>query len=433
MTPDTKDLSNWHPPQNYQEVTSSLPGIIVFAPMPEKKQDESPISYKCPNCGANTRYDVAAGGIACEFCGYIAPTRAKNVGIAAGEYEFTLETLRQSQQGWGTSHKQLHCKSCGANLDIPEGALTTTCPFCASNEVNIRTAPSDHLRPRFLIPFKVLPKDTRIRAMEWLGKGWFHPKELSINAILDRFSGIYLSFWTFTAGISSLWKAEVGHERIETYYDSASKTHKTRTVIDWRWENGRVGINVSDLLIPGNQHVSHLILQRLYPYNLNDLDEYTPDFLAGWQALAYDINLPDAWEQGKSVMRDRAKKACYDDIHSSHVRNFSMTADFSDESWRYVLLPVYLAAYKFEDKVFQVMVNGQTGKVAGQKPVAWWKIWLAIAALLSPGVVLGLISLPLLLAGGAGFFMLILALILFVIGGVVAYKIYQQAILSEAA
>ena len=73
------------------------------------------------------------------------------------------------------------------------------------------------------------------------------------------------------------------------------------------------------------------------------------------------------------------------------------------------------------------------GKVAGQKPVAWWKIWLAIAALLSPGVVLGLISLPLLLAGGAGFFMLILALILFVIGGVVAYKIYQQAILSEAA
>ncbi len=433
MALKTSDQTNWRPPENYQEVKSSLPGITIFAPRPKQKHDDSPKSYKCPNCGATTRFDIAAGGIACESCGYTAPAQAQKVGMAAGEYEFTLETLAQAQQGWGTSHKQLHCKGCGADLDIPEGALTTTCPFCASNEVNIRTAPSDHLRPRFLIPFKVLPKDTRTRAMEWLGKGWFHPKELSVNAILDRFSGIYLSFWTFTADIASLWKAEVGHERTETYYDSASKTHKTRIVIDWRWENGRVGINVSDLLIPGNQHVSQLIVQRLYPFKLSDLVEYTPDFLAGWQALVYDVTLPDAWEQGKAVMRERAKKACYADIASAHIRNFSMTADFADESWRYVLLPIYLAAYKFEDKVFQVMVNGQTGMVAGQKPVAWWKIWVAIAALLSPGLFVGLISLPLLVAGGVGFFTMILALILLIIGGIIAYKIYQQAILSEAA
>ena len=110
-----------------------------------------------------------------------------------------------------------------------------------------------------------------------------------------------------------------------------------------------------------------------------------------------------------------------------------MTADFSDEAWRYVLLPVYLAAYKFEDKVFQVMVNGQTGSVAWQKPVAWWKVWLAIATLLAPWIILCLIGLPFLLAGGAGILPMAIGLILLTIGGIIAFNLYQQAVSSEAS
>ena len=245
--------------------------------------------------------------------------------------------------------------------------------------------------------------------------------------------GVYLPFWTFSAQITSTWKAEVGYEHEERYYDDNAKEWRTRTEIDWRWENGRVSINVADLLISGSSHLSQVILKRLYPFNLNDLVSYAPDFLAGWQAQTYDLTLPKAWEQGKAEMRERAKSACYSDIHSSHVRNFSMTADFDDETWRYVLLPVYIAAYKFENKVYQVMLNGQTGAIAGQKPVAWWKIWLAVAAMLSPGLCLGLVGLPLLLAGGIGLVPLIIGAILFIAGLVGAFFLYQNAVASEAA
>jgi hypothetical protein len=110
-----------------------------------------------------------------------------------------------------------------------------------------------------------------------------------------------------------------------------------------------------------------------------------------------------------------------------------MTADFANEVWRFVLLPVYIAAYRYQDRVFQVMVNGQNGVVAGQKPVAWWKIWLATAGLLLPGLLLGLISLPLLLVGGVGMLPLILGIVLLVIGGVIAFTIYRQAVASESA
>lgn len=108
-----------------------------------------------------------------------------------------------------------------------------------------------------------------------------------------------------------------------------------------------------------------------------------------------------------------------------------MSADFDDESWRYILLPVYLAAYRYEGKVFQVMINGQTGAVAGAKPVAWWKIWLAIAAIISPGAFLILIGLPLTLLAGLGVIAIAIGIILFVIGAVISFSLYQHARKSE--
>jgi DNA-directed RNA polymerase subunit RPC12/RpoP len=352
---------------------------------------------------------------------------------AGGAVEFTLETLEQASQGWGITRQELSCASCGANLTLPEGTLSITCPFCASNKVNIHRAPSDGLRPRHLIPFKIKAAEVKERARLWLGTGWFHPSELAATAVIDRFHGIYLPFWTFDARISSQWKAEVGYEHQERFYNSSTKSWQTRTVIRWRWEDGRLNLDIHDLLITGSSKASRTILERLYPFNLKDLCAYDPGYLAGWQAQAYDISLPAAWEEGKAIMRDRAKAACRERIKSAHVRNFSMAADFNGELWRYILLPIYLAAYQFEGKVYQVMVNGQTGAVAGQKPVAWWKIWLAVAGLLSPGLLMGLVGLPLLLAGGLGIVPLFIGLILLGVGAYLSYLLYQKAIESEAA
>jgi Zn finger protein HypA/HybF involved in hydrogenase expression len=429
----TTNLPAWQPPPDFVPVESTLPGISVFAPRPKDVQVDAPQTFACPQCGATTKFDVAAGSVACEHCGYTAAPKSQNVGLRAQVMEFTLETLSEADMGWGVARKEMHCEACGAELAIAENALTATCPFCASNRVNVRTAPSDQLRPRFLIPFKIQPEATRALAQKWLGQGWYHPNELGASAIVDRFTGIYLPFWTFSAQVASTWKAEVGYEHEERYYDDSAKEWRTRTEIRWQWEDGRAGINVDDLLISGSTRLSHVLLKRLYPFNLYDLVSYAPDFLAGWQAQTYDISLPRAWEQGKAEMRESAKKACYDNIRSSHVRNFNMTADFDDETWRYVLLPVYVAAYNFEDNVYHVMINGQTSAIAGQKPVAWWKIWLAVAAMLSPGLFLVLTGLPLLLAGGIGLVPLILGAILFIAGIAGAVMLYRNAVASEAA
>lgn len=428
MNTHPPDLVDWKAPEDFQQVDSAVDGITVYAPRPEDDGTSAPKTYKCPNCGASTRFDVAAGGVVCEHCGFSVSVDSAHVGRRAKEFEFTLETLRRAEHGWGMERRELHCDSCGAELVVAEGALTATCAFCASNKVNVRTTPSDKLRPRFLVPFKMKIDTIHSRVREWLGKGWYHPAELTAKVLVDRFVGIYLPFWTFDARIYSRWRAQLGHTR--TYRD---RNGNRRTKIEWRWRSGQVTVDVDDYLFCGSSHISARILGLIQPFNLHALETYSPDYLAGWHAQAYDINLPDAWEAAKTEMRERAKDACYRDINNSHVRNFSMNADFADESWRYILLPVYLASYEFEDTVFQVMVNGQTGKVAGQKPVAWWKIWLAVAGMLAPGFILGLIGLPLLLLAGIGAIPLVLGFVLLVIGIVLAVVLYRKAMESEAA
>ncbi len=431
MTDNPIPLLQWTPPANFEQVSSAVEGITVFAPRVETKQ-ETATTFRCPQCGAPTRFDVTAAGVACEHCGYTAPMQAQAVGRAAEEYEFTLETLKKADQGWGAERRELHCESCGANLTIPANALTVTCPFCTSNRVNVRVAPADQLRPRFLIPFKIQPDSLRSSVTTWLGKGWYHPKELAASSVLERFAGVYLPFWTFDTQIASNWKAEVGHERQERYYDSGAKEWRSRTVIDWRWENGQVELDIDDYLINASANISQLILSHVLPFDLNQLVAYQADFLAGLQAKGYDLNLPDAWEQAKAALREDAHKACMRDTGSSHVRNFSMVADFGEETWRYILLPVYLSTYLFQEKIYQVMVNGQTGAIAGQKPVSWTKVWLAIAAMLAPGGLFILVGLALMLLAGAGMLPLFIGFILLIAGGIGANVLHNKAVQSEA-
>ncbi|MEQ8172069.1 MAG: hypothetical protein ABRQ38_24465 [Candidatus Eremiobacterota bacterium] len=425
---------SWKPPGGYEEVKSSVPGITVFAPVREHSAaGETVKKFECPQCGADTKYNVSAGGVACEHCGYVNAVETKHEGTSAEQFEFTLETMSEAEQGWGVTRQELHCNSCGAELILVEGEISTNCPFCTSSKVNIQTAKSDILRPRFLIPFKIKPEDTGVKVKEWLKKGWFHPKELSQSSDVKNFSGIYMPFWTFDADVSSKWEAEVGHEESESYYDSDEKEWKTRTEIHWQWKSGHVTLNLDDILISGSSSTGRVILEKLYPFELKDLVSYNPDFLAGWKAQAYDVTLIKAWEDGKSTIREKAKGACYRDTGSSHIRNFTMTADLSGEKWRYILLPVYISAYMFRNKVYQVMVNGQTGNVAGQRPVIWWQVWALIVLMLLPGGILGLIGLPLLFLGGVGIVPLILGFILLIFGITGSVWIHNYAVNEEAS
>ena len=289
------------------------------------------------------------------------------------------------------------------------------------------SANKDQLRPKFLVPFKIDPQKCQQIAREWLGRSWMVPKELKQFAAMDSFTAIYLPYWTFHAITNASWKAEVGHRVSERYYDGSSKSWKTRTKIVWRWKSGNAGLDIDDLLVAGTERVNARHLGNVDHFNLSEMVAYAPVFLAGLQAKGYDRPLEPAWEIAREVMREKTKDACMRQASTSMVRNFSMKLDFSDESWRYLLLPVYLAAYQFNGKTFHAIVNGQTGDISGQRPVDWKKIWLVIAMILAPGVLGGLVGLLSMSSSSDGLTIGMVGFGLLVIGLIISIVIFVKA------
>ncbi len=429
MSIDHQPSSLWPPPEGFTPVPSQVEGIQVYGPAPQEETDQETRTFKCRHCGGTISYNAAERQLTCPYCGGSQQIDAQEVGRQAAEFEFTLETMEQARYGWGEERRELVCESCGAVVTVAPDVLTSACAFCGSQRVHARDVTGEMLRPTALVPFTVDKDRLRELVTTWLGRGWMHPPELRTVRALRDLTGVYLPFWTFDADIYANWKAEVGTQRTERYYKNGE--WKTRTVIDWHWRSGRVHVPIDDHQVAGTTHVSQVILSRVAPFNLGDLVEYEPSYLVGWQAKGYDVQLQDGWRTAKQEMRERTKRACYKDTGSSHVRNFRMTADFADERWRYILLPVYLAAYPFEGRTFQLMVNGQTGQVAGQKPVAWLRVWLVIAALLTPGACLGLLGLLTLPVGGLGVVGLTLGFILLIAALIGAIFIFVKARESE--
>jgi DNA-directed RNA polymerase subunit RPC12/RpoP len=379
------------PPSDFIADESSVEGIEIYKPAPVVEEERPVVDFECPQCGATTAFGVAEGGLTCTHCGYYEPPEKPIAGKGAEELEFKVETLERAAHGWGEERKELECENCGAITSLPQGDLTLTCPFCASNKVIQRQANQDALRPRFVIPFKLEAEAVRKAVEEWLGSSWMTPGSLRRLADLERMTAIYLPFWTFDAATTADWRAQVGHTQTERYRSGGE--WKTRTVTVWRWESGHVDLRFDDLLVDGTTRVSDVLLNRVKQFDLNQLAPYEPKYLAGFHAHSYDVELEKAWDTARAQMRESTRQACRSQASTRKIRSFSMNLDFSNETWRYILVPAYLAPYAYRDNNYQVVVNAQTGAIAGQRPADWAKIAVVLGAAFVPGAIAALLGL----------------------------------------
>jgi hypothetical protein len=216
----------------------------------------------------------------------------------------------------------------------------------------------------------------------------------------------------------------VAHHSQEVYYVNGER--KVREVTNWREEAGKVQKTFSDLLVPGTTRLNLKTLSQVDAYDIQGLVLYEPRYLAGMHAQAYDVPLDSAWEAARKLMRERTRRACLDRASSSQVRSLRVALDFSDEGWRYILAPMYTSLYRYQDETYQILVNGQTGRIAGPRPVDWQKVWAVIAAILSPGLVVALLGLAFRGSDG-GVLTLLIGLFLMVVGVVIGFFLFRQA------
>ncbi len=218
----------------------------------------------------------------------------------------------------------------------------------------------------------------------WLGSLWFAPGGLKRFAEAGRpLAGIYLPHYTYDA----VGEAEYSGQRGDAYFvtrtrivNGRSQAYQERR-IRWRPAAGRVRHVFDDVLVPASDSLAGEVEYGGRSWDLAALEPYRPEFLAGLRAEAPQLELDKGYARAQVLMERVLVRDVKFHIGGDAQRITSMASRYSDVTFKHVLLPVWLASYRWRGKVYQVVVNGRTGAVSGERPYSPWKI--AVAAILA--------------------------------------------------
>ena len=76
------------------------------------------------------------------------------------------------------------------------------------------------------------------------------------------------------------------------------------------------------------------------------------------------------------------------DIGGDTQRILQSDIKLSDETFKHILLPVYIGSYRYSGKEYHFYINGQTGELSGTRPYSFWKIFFLVLFIL---VIIGII------------------------------------------
>jgi hypothetical protein len=354
--------------------------------------------FACPSCGGEAQWNPAKQALVCSFCGTASPAQvelsaAGNEVIKEHDLVTTLRGIPDAARGWQTARTSVRCQSCQAISVFDPQRVGQRCDFCGSSALVPYEEIKEAFRPESLLPIKV--SETRVRDMirAWYGSRWFAPNKLKRAALTDTVKGVYIPYWTFDAQVHADWTAESGYYyyETETYTDSAGKT-QTRQVQKVRWEpsSGSLDHFFDDELVAASRGVQPDMLRRIEPFpTTTDLVPYNAGYLSGWVVERYQIDLVSAARQARERMDAETERLCASQVPGDTHRNLNVDTDYTGQTFKHILAPIWLLTYNYGPRNFQVLINGYTAKIAGKYPKSWIKITLAIlAALAAIGAVL---------------------------------------------
>ncbi len=365
--------------------------------------------FPCPGCSADMQFDPATGGMKCPFCGKTQalaapPAAGRAVMISSHPLDaFVNQQAAPQLRPLSAAALEVSCGACGSAVTFQPPEVAGLCPFCGDTLVAQPKAADPLLAPDAVLP-AFIPKDKAQASLRaWLQSRWFAPNALKRLARPDAVEGVYLPFWDFDADTTTHYSGRRGqnYDETETYPETDSEGRtvmQTRQVPHTKWypASGVVSCRCQDVLVPASNSVAESKLNALQPWKLDSLRLYDPAFLAGFKAQRYQLDLSAGFEHATQTMRRNIERAIRRDIGGDVQAIDSMETQYFNTQFRHLLLPVWIGAYRFQNKVYQVVVNASTGEVKGERPYSLVKIVVPIAAVVLLFVIYTLVGLLLL-------------------------------------
>ena len=315
-------------------------------------------TFPCVSCGAQLSFAPGTRELTCEHCG-----AANEIAEDDGRVEeLDLATWLKAAQARQESAEQemVRCDKCGAEQRLEGSLFASKCGFCGAGIVS-KSYAGRHVKPRSIVPFQLDRRGAQDAFRRWLRWRWLAPGDLKRYARSDAsFTGIYLPFWTYDCQTSTAYTGQRGKKRDKS--------------VDWTRVSGRIDKFFDDVMVPGSKTLPPTITGCLQAWDTTALVPYQPQFVGGFQAEAYQVGLAEAYPLARKEIDSRIRALVKRDIGGDDQRIDALETSYGRFTFKHVLLPAWVSAYRYRDKVYRFVVNAQTGETDGESPLSAWKV-----------------------------------------------------------
>lgn len=339
--------------------------------------------FPCDQCGADLEFNIGVQSLKCPFCGYVKQLNLEeNARIEEQDFESMLARMndrREQESAEQQGTKEVRCESCGGNVMFVGTLTSTHCPYCGSpiQRENIHSA-THRIPVDGVLPFQIDRERAHKRLRDWVNSRWFAPNMFRQQGVEGNFNGVYVPYWTFDSLTFNAYEGERG----DAYYVTvgSGKDQRQERRVRWSAASGRFQRFFDDVSVLAARGLNHQLIEALEPWPFHQAIPFTQQVLAGFLARTYDIPLPDGFTDARRRIDSAIESDVRSRIGGDEQRIWSIKSRYDAVTFKHLLLPVWMLAYRFHDKPYRVYVNAGTGEVQGERPYSWVKILLAVLA-----------------------------------------------------
>lgn len=308
--------------------------------------------FMCPKCGGRMSFSPDGSSLVCEYC-----TRQNSLGLKKSDQEKDFIVAMATLKGHGRPLQEqvFHCNGCGAEFILPPRQISANCAYCDSPYVVNLENTKDLLAPNSILPHAFDQKHATRLLIDWVNGNGIQPEKK-----VDLPRGLYLPMWTFDIGGEIDYTAEV----VEYEDDSPFSSRPERKIVRI---NDKYPVMVNDLPLPASRKLSGVFMKLIPSFELSALKPYDPRFLASWLAEVYDIPMADASLDARSQAFAAVKRRMPHLLNGQNILR-SSSAGIMVESFKLVLLPVWMTELPFGGREHLLLINGQSGLIASDLP-----------------------------------------------------------------
>jgi hypothetical protein len=264
--------------------------------------------------------------------------------------------------------KVLRCTDCNAAIAFSPAVQAPRCAFCgATMAIEQLVDPLEVAEAR--LPFTVDREAAAASLRGWLGgRGWFAPKQLRDEAVLESLTPLSWAGWVVSAQATVAWTADS---------DEGAKRSA------WAPHAGQLPMRFESIVVPASRGLSLDECRMLIPYY--DLRRAVPV-----PAEPSEDDVVESFDAQRSAARrhvQRAIEAAARTRVEPHVpgrrfRNIHVACLLQGQTTQRIALPAWVLAYRFRGTPYRAIVHGQRPEVVfGKSPIDWTKVIALVAAI----------------------------------------------------